>query len=135
MPTEKQVIANRKNGTLSRGPKTAVGKSRSKYNALKHGFASKTVTDQAKIQEVEKLARVLEQQLPPNVAYAFAQAEIERQRVRNYQAVLESSLVSAIEAGVLGNIESTKIIIDKLVKSDRYERRAYAKQRRALRKR
>jgi hypothetical protein len=139
MATEKQVLANRKNGALSRGPKTAAGKNRSKYNAIKHGFASKTIVDQTKVQEIEKLARVLEQRLPPNVAYAFAQAEIERQCVRRYQVDLEASLASAVDAGIFGIMESTEIsktsdIIDKLVKSDRYERRAYARQRRALQK-
>jgi hypothetical protein len=97
------------------------------------------MVDQTKVQEIEKLARVLEQRLPPNVAHAFAQAEIERQCVRRYQADLEASLASAVDAGIFGIMESADInktsdIIDKLVKSDRYERRAYARQRRALQK-
>ena len=42
MATEKQIAANRANGAKG-GPKTEEGKNRSKYNALRHGLACKTV--------------------------------------------------------------------------------------------
>ena len=37
MATDRQIAANRRNGSLGRGPKTAAGKVRSSQNALKHG--------------------------------------------------------------------------------------------------
>jgi hypothetical protein len=41
MASEAQVRANRRNGELGNGPKTAVGKQRSAQNALKHGLRSR----------------------------------------------------------------------------------------------
>ena len=41
--SQKQLEANRRNGRRSKGPKTKVGKARSKLNALKHGILSADV--------------------------------------------------------------------------------------------
>ena len=40
MASEKQIEANRRNAQKSTGPRTEGGKSRSRMNALRHGFAS-----------------------------------------------------------------------------------------------
>jgi hypothetical protein len=40
MPTQKQILANRRNALSSSGPKTAAGKSNARLNALKHGVRS-----------------------------------------------------------------------------------------------
>jgi hypothetical protein len=40
MATQKQIEANRRNAQKSTGPKTQEGKSKSKFNALKHGMAA-----------------------------------------------------------------------------------------------
>jgi hypothetical protein len=47
MATDRQIAANRRNGALSRGPKTAAGKARSSRNALKHGLAIPITRDRA----------------------------------------------------------------------------------------
>jgi hypothetical protein len=43
MPSERQVLANRRNALLSTGPRTPAGKRRSKRNAYKHGLTAETV--------------------------------------------------------------------------------------------
>lgn len=40
MASEKQIAANRRNARKSTGPRTPEGKTRSRTNALRHGFAS-----------------------------------------------------------------------------------------------
>ena len=41
--SERQLAANRRNGSKSRGPKTEAGKGKSSLNAVKHGMAARTV--------------------------------------------------------------------------------------------
>jgi hypothetical protein len=43
MSSKRRIEASRRNGALSKGPKTAAGKSRSSQNALKHGILSERV--------------------------------------------------------------------------------------------
>jgi len=42
MATEKQIEANRRNAQKSTGPATEVGKTKAKFNALKHGMTADT---------------------------------------------------------------------------------------------
>ena len=57
MATDRQVASNRRNGALSRGPKTLAGKARSSRNAVKHGLSIAITSDRASSREIEVLAR------------------------------------------------------------------------------
>jgi hypothetical protein len=61
MATDRQVASNRRNGALSRGPKTLAGKARSSRNAVKHGLSISITSDRASGREIEVLARKLAQ--------------------------------------------------------------------------
>ena len=85
MATDKQIAANRRNGALSRGPKTAVGKARSSRNALKHGLAIPITRDRATALKIRRAAR----QMAPSAAgdairnaQIAAEANFELERVR-----------------------------------------------------
>src|SRR5688572_26986208 len=41
--TEKRVVANRANASKSTGPRTAAGKARSRFNALRHGLCARVI--------------------------------------------------------------------------------------------
>ena len=85
MATDRQIAANRRNGALSRGPKTAVGKARSSRNALKHGLAIPITRDRATALKIRRAAR----QMSPSAAgdairnaQIAAEAHFELERVR-----------------------------------------------------
>src|SRR5947207_7093715 len=85
MATDRQIAANRSNGSLGRGPKTSAGKARSSRNALKHGLSIPVNRDKTLRRQIEVLARILAQSEAGNVcgqARAAAEAELELARAR-----------------------------------------------------
>ncbi len=80
MATAKQIAANRRNGSLGRGPKTSGGKTRSSRNALKHGLSIPVNRDKTLRRQIEVRARILAQSEANNLfgqARAAAEAELE----------------------------------------------------------
>ena len=98
MATDKQIAANRRNGALSRGPKTAAGKARSSSNALKHGLAIPITRDRATARKIRRAAR----QMAPSAvgdsirnAQIAAEANFELARVRAaFEAVVGRMSIS-----------------------------------------
>ena len=67
---EQRAEANRINAQRSSGPKTELGKSRSKMNALKHGLsAKKIVIGDEDPKEFEALRAALERDWQPETAF------------------------------------------------------------------
>ena len=80
MATDRQIAANRRNGSLGRGPKTSAGKARSSRNALKHGLSIPVNRDETLRRQIEVLALILAQPEAENVFAqwrALAEAELE----------------------------------------------------------
>ena len=133
MATDRQIAANRSNGSLGRGPKTSAGKARSSRNALKHGLSIPVNRDKTLRRQIEVLARILAQSEAGNVfgqARAAAEVEFELARAR---AVLEAVLT---RAGITPEcVEGNALIqvLPELQRLERYERRAFSKRRQALR--
>ena len=93
MATDRQIAANRRNGSLGRGPKTSTGKARSSRNALKHGLSIPVNRDKTLRRQIAVLARILAQSEAGNgQARAVAEAELELVRAR---AVMEAVLTHA----------------------------------------
>lgn len=59
MSSEQKIAASRANGRMSRGPRTAAGKSVASRNALRHGLAAVDYRQTAPSQDVERLAKSL----------------------------------------------------------------------------
>lgn len=126
MATEKQIAANRANAKRSTGPKTAVGKSRSRRNAFRHGLSLGITRDDISSGKIDALARALVrdendgQQLFLATSMAVAQVNllhIERTR-KDMMVVLEGR-------------DSDSGTLRRLAALDRYERYARTKRRRA----
>jgi hypothetical protein len=137
MATDRQIAANRRNGSLGRGPKTSAGKARSSRNALKHGLSIPVNRHKTLRRQIEVLARILAQSEAEIVfgqARALAEAELELARARAAsEAVLARTGVTAKWNG--GPEEGAALIhvLPELQRLERYERRAFSKRRRALR--
>jgi hypothetical protein len=137
MATDRQIAANRRNGSLGRGPKTSAGKARSSRNALKHGLSIPVKRDKTLRRQIAVLARILAQSEAGNVfgqARAAAEAELELVRARAVlEAVLKRAGITAEWNG--GPEQGTELIhvLPELQRLERYERRAFSKRRRALR--
>jgi hypothetical protein len=143
MATDRQIAANRRNGALSRGPKTAAGKARSSRNALKHGLAIPIMPDRATVRKINRAAR----QMAPSAvgdsirnAQIAAEANFELARVRAaFEALIARMSISptsnAGPGDTPGPTKSAALIhiFAELDKLDRYERRAFSRRRRALR--
>jgi hypothetical protein len=100
MPSSKKVTANRRNAQRSTGPRTAVGKSRSRLNALKHGLAIPAAALPEFAPDVAQVAQAItaEAAETPTVREAaarVAEATTDVLRARRAKTVLLERLVRA----------------------------------------
>ena len=145
MATDKQIAANRRNGALSRGPKTAAGKARSSRNALKHGLAIPITRDPATAGKIRRAAgQMASSAVGDSIrnAQIAAEASFDLARVRAvFWAAFARTSISYTSNAEIGETCSTGsgksaapirtwAELDKL---DRYERRAFSRRRGALR--
>lgn len=124
MASERQIEANRKNARRSTGPTTDQGKARSSRNALRHGLSRRAPHDNA---GCEALTRVLldwlEQEAPSIDPTDVVSAKLELARVRAARHALLAAFLKAPDAKMRKRLRGL----------ERYERAAFARQRRMMR--
>src|SRR5215218_7521308 len=125
MASEKQIAANRANAKRSTGPKSALGKSKSSRNAVRHGLSRPLSIDAASA-EAQAIARALiadgaddQQQF---AATELAAAQLELLRIRAERARMLASVDPA---------SGDPAELKRLLALDRYERLAHTRRRRA----
>src|SRR5262249_13255751 len=122
---ERVRAANRANAARSTGPRTRAGKQRSARNALRHGLNQPVLADPGRAAEAADLARRIagEDATEPHRAAALriAEAQVDIQRIRR---VREQIMVEGFAAA--GDITA------RLMRLDRYERRALSRRKSAI---
>lgn len=122
MATQKQISANRENAKRSTGPRTRAGKKQSSKNSLKHGLS--LGLNEALVDEAAQLARVISITTTADPIFCgdFARAGVAVERVRRVKTQLIARPDLMTNPAVIKNLLSLK----------RYELRAKASLRRAL---
>lgn len=125
-----QRAASRRNGGKGRGPATAHGKARSSRNALRHGLSRPLGHDPAAAARVEGLAaQIVGSDASPaalGLARLAAAAQLDLRRIRRQRQCL---LDQAVPAHAAPDPQA----LAQLIRIDRYERRAAARRKRAMR--
>ena len=130
MTSQRKIEANRRNAKRSTGPKTVLGKMRSRANALKHGLAAATLRPVEKPDDKELLEALLGEGQPSPVQHEQALAIVEATRELEY--------VRFVRAKVVKFADDTDFVwsnfVDAAIGTDRYERRALARRRKAVKR-
>jgi hypothetical protein len=120
--------ANRRNARSSTGPRTAAGKARAAQNARRHGLSLPARYDPSRFDEIDALARAIAgvdtdaERLELARRVAEAQIDIIRARAAR-RDLFPASPAALLEPGAIARLAAT----------DRYERRAWSRRKRAIR--
>jgi hypothetical protein len=122
MTSNRQNKANRANAMRSTGPKTAVGKAKSSKNARQHGLSKLLIHETHQLASLTALLMgdvgVGEQIDPTNIV----RAKFELNRIRQVRREM-----------IVAFLEATDAVKTKRLRNlQRYERQAFARQKRAL---
>jgi hypothetical protein len=101
--TQQQIAANRRNALRSTGPRTPLGKARSRANSVRHGLLSKAMVDPALVDGAQKLAiRIAREHGQPDhcvEAHTVAEAELSILQVRAIRTGLLNMSSSRMTTG------------------------------------
>jgi|SRR5712664_1274003 len=131
--SQRRLEANKRNASVSTGPKTAQGKFVSRNNALRHGLARPVASDPVAAKAIEALTAILAgsrndpwyRELARNVAESF----IDHVRIRTVRSQIFYNLGEFENTDPSKNASAT----NQLERIWRYEQRVLAKRRKALR--
>lgn len=132
MTSKRKTISNRRNAQKSTGPRSELGRQRTRHNALRHGLAVAIGSHPFFTKDIVTLATALASgrvgQLKQEFARQVAEAHLDLMRIRKLRAERL--------ANVLGNpnatLEHCSELDESLAQLERYERRAFSRRKRAL---
>jgi hypothetical protein len=94
VPSEKQILANRRNARRSTGPRSGAGKKRASRNSYRHGLTAGVTSNTERARQIERLARKIAGNTTVGVALewarAVAQAEFDLAQIRRVRVALIS---------------------------------------------
>jgi hypothetical protein len=130
--SDRKLKANKRNASLSTGPRTLGGRLRSRNNALRHGLATRIDSDSAALQNIERLAGILagfsNDFWRSEHARTIAECYFDMQRIHAARtAVLQR--IGELEAADTAKHTLAARAVEKI---NRYERRVLSKRRKAL---
>ena len=141
MTTERQRAANQRNASKSTGPRSAAGKARASKNAITHGLSSNIAGDAGAATAIARLAGLIAGTDPDlfqaHDARIAAEANLELGRIRTFQASrlnLQAPLSVADPKSRSSFRAAVREVLLQRSKIERYERRAFSKRNRALRR-
>ena len=130
--SERKVISNRKNAQKSTGPRSELGRLRSRRNALRHGLAIAIGSDPSFSEDIESLATTLASgragQIVQEFARQVAEAHLDLVRIRQLRAKRLVAVVGNPDA----KLEDYSELNNNLAQLERYESRAFSRRKRAL---
>jgi hypothetical protein len=132
MATDRQIEANRRNARLSTGPASKAGRARCAQNARKHGLSSAITHPDARAR-VDAIATTLVGEHAPadlqGLALVIAEATEALSRASAARCAILDQITVALRRGHASELDALSL---KLVRVDRYARRAHARRSRAL---
>ena len=125
MSSDRLRQANRANAARSTGPRSHAGRAKAARNARRYGLSLPIIADAALAPEVAALARAIvgegAGEARRAAAARIAEAQIDLTRIRHVQLAVTERLLAGAE------------VTGELVRIDRYEQRALARRKAALR--
>ena len=156
MPSQRKLIANRRNAARSRGPTTAAGKARSSRNAHRHGFAAIALRNPDQLAQMDQIARSICGDDAPRWQYDLTLSIADSQRMLTLVRAARGTVMRQImraamaqetpcgqpsaeaelpqeEAMPTTSDDAIERALTELTRLERYERRAASRRQRAIR--
>jgi hypothetical protein len=134
MTSEAKIVANRRNAQRSTGPRTAPGKARVRRNAVRHGLAACVVGDLNAATEVDRIAATIHGpeacSSEREQAVAIAEAQVTLKQVRRARTKILDQMLSGPPTTDGSDAAAG---LNRLLRLERYERRALSRRKRAVR--